>query len=75
MFRKKIKSNYTPIYEVWEIRKGVYENIEKLIDYFYTKEEARDFITKERNRLFEIGGIKLAFSAEYKIKLGKEYHK
>ena len=75
MFKRKNKSNYTPIYEVWEIRRGVYENIERIVDYFYTDKAARAFIIQERKRLWELGGMKLALGTEYKIKLGKEYHK
>lgn len=73
MFGRKRKSCYIPVYEVWEIRKGVFENNERYCGYFYTHKAARRWIEAERRRLWEMGGMRLALGTTYDIRLGKEY--
>lgn len=70
MFRKR-KSNYKVVHEVWVIRKGDFGTNETYLDEFDTDRQARAFIIQERNRLWNLGGMRLALSTKYKIRLGR----
>ena len=70
MFRKR-KSNYKVVHEVWVIHKGDFGTNETYLDEFDTDRQARAFIIQERNRLWNLGGMRLALGTKYKIRLGK----
>ena len=73
MFRKRYKKKYTVVYEVWKISHGVFDKNETYMGYFTTHKEARRWITQERDRLWSIGGMRLAMGIEYEIRLGRIY--
>ena len=70
MFRKR-KSNYKVVHEVWVIHKGDFGTNETYLDEFDTDRQARAFIIQERNRLWNLGGMRLALGTKYKIRLGR----
>lgn len=70
MFRKR-KSNYKIVHEVWVIHKGDFGTNETYLDEFDTDRQARAFIIQERNRLWNLGGMRLALGTKYKIRLGR----
>ena len=70
MFRKR-KSNYKVVHEVWVIHKGDFGTNETYLDEFDTDRQARAFIIQERNRLWNLGGMRLALGTKYEIRLGR----
>ena len=71
MFRRRYKKQYTVVYEVWKISRGVFDKNETYMDHFPTHKAARRWITQERERLWVIGGMRLALGTEYEIRLGR----
>lgn len=66
-----MKRSYKVVYEVWVIRKGDFGMNETYLDEFATDKQARAYIIQERNRLWNLGGMRLALGAKYKIRLGR----
>lgn len=71
MFRKRYKKQYTVVYEVWKVSHGVFDKNETYMGYFPTHKDARRWITQERERLWAIGGMRLAMETQYEIRLGR----
>lgn len=65
---RKLKSKYRLVYEVWSIKKGDFETLEHYCASFDTEQEARTYITQERNRLWNLGGARLALATHYEIR-------
>ena len=68
---KKLKRSYKVVYEVWAIHKGDFDTNETYLDEFDTNKQAREYITQERNRLWNLGGMRLALGTKYKIRIGR----
>ena len=66
-----MKRSYKVVYEVWVIRKGDFGMNETYLDEFATDKQARAYIIQERNRLWNLGGMRLALGTKYKIRLGR----
>jgi hypothetical protein len=71
MFGRRYKKQYTVVYEVWKVSRGVFGKNETYMDCFTTHKAARRWITQERERLWYIGGMRLAMGTEYEIRLGR----
>lgn len=68
---KRYKCGYKVAYEVWMIHKGEFTTNEVYLTEYATEKEARDYITKERNRLWEMGGMRLVLGTKHEIRKGK----
>ena len=68
---KKLKRSYKVVYEVWAIRKGDFGTNETYLDEFDTDKQARAYIIQERNRLWNLGGMRLALGTKYEIRTGR----
>lgn len=66
-----MRRNYKVVYEVWAIRKGDFGTNETYLDEFATDTQARAYIVQERNRLWNLGGIRLALGTKYEIRIGR----
>lgn len=66
-----MRPNYKVVYEVWAIHTGDFGTNETYLNEFDTDRQARAYITQERGRMWDIGGMRLALGIKYKIKLGR----
>ena len=66
-----MKRSYKVVYEVWVIRKGDFGMNETYLDEFATDKQARAYIIQERNRLWNLGGMRLALGTKYEIRTGR----
>jgi hypothetical protein len=66
-----MKHKYKVVYEVWIIHKGDFGTNETYLNEFDTDRQARDFIIQERNRLWNLGGMRLALGTKYEIRIGR----
>lgn len=66
-----MKRSYNVVYEVWAICKGDFGMNETYLDEFATDKQARAYIIQERNRMWNLGGMRLALGTKYKIRLGR----
>lgn len=66
-----MKRKYKVVYEVWAIHKGDFGTNETYLDEFDTDKQARAYITQERNRLWGMGGMRLALGTKYEIRRGR----
>ena len=64
-----MKHKYKVVYEVWAIHKGDFDTNETYLDEFDTDRQARAFIIQERNRLWNLGGMRLALGTKYEIRI------
>jgi len=65
---RKLKRRYKLVYEVWSIKRGDFETLEDYCTSFDTEKEARTYIAQERNRLWNLGGARLALATHYEIR-------
>ena len=68
---KVMKHTYKVVYEVWAIHKGDFGTNEIYLTEFATDKQARAYITQERNRLWNLGGMRLALGTKYEIRIGR----
>ena len=68
---KRYRRNYKVVYEIWMIYKGDFTTNETYLAECDTEREARDYIIQERNRLWNMGGARLALGTKYEIRLGR----
>lgn len=66
-----MRPKYKVVYEVWAIYKGDFGTNETYLNEFDTDRQAREYITQERDRMWNMGGMRLALGTKYKIKLGR----
>lgn len=66
-----MKRKYKVVYEVWLIHKGDFDTYETYLDEFDTDRQARAYIIQERNRLCDMGGMRLALGTKYEIRTGR----
>lgn len=66
-----MRRKYKVTYEVWAIHKGDFDTNETYLNEFDTDRQARAYIIQERNRLWGIGGTRLALGTKYEIRLGR----
>ena len=66
-----MRPKYKVVYEVWAIHKGDFGTNETYLNEFDTDRQARAYITQERDRMWNMGGMRLALGTKYKIKLGR----
>lgn len=68
---KRYKCDYKVVYEVWMIHKGDFTTNETYLAECGTEQEARDYISQERNRMRGLGGMRLVLGTKYEIRKGK----
>lgn len=68
---KRNKCGYKVVYEIWIIHKGDFTINETYLAERDTEREAREYITQERNRLWSVGGARLALGTKYEIRMGR----
>lgn len=68
---KRYKCGYKIVYEIWMIHKGDFTTNETYLAERDTEREARDYIAQERNKLWEMGGMRLALGTKYEIRRGR----
>lgn len=66
-----MRRNYKIVYEVWTIHKGDFDTNETCLNEFNTDKQARAYIIQERNRLWNMGGMRLALGTKYEIRTGR----
>ena len=63
-----MRRKYKVVYEVWAIHKGDFGTNETYLNEFDTDKQARAYIVQERDRLWNLGGMRLALGTKYTIR-------